>query len=160
MAAKPLDPSLVEDIITDWRIGQLSQRQIAEKRGVSNGMVAKLTKGVERDMSGIVSAGIQYQQALQTHDERIVSAVEQVVSEAAKRIEWLNKAALKNVQAAMAAECTSQNDFRSRADTISKAKDVVIGKSPDTAIQINTSSAQAITASEVKRIRAQLDDEC
>jgi hypothetical protein len=50
MAAKPLDQVLVEDILIDWRLGQLSQRQIAEKRGVSNGVVAKITKGVDRDV--------------------------------------------------------------------------------------------------------------
>ncbi|MHB8914942.1 MAG: hypothetical protein ACYC4K_03920 [Thiobacillus sp.] len=145
MAAKPLDPLLIEDIITDWRLGQLSQRQIAEKRGVSNGVVAKLTKGVARDVSGIVSAGIQYQQALHTHDERIVSAVEAVVSEASKRMEWLNKAALKNVQEAMTHKCENQNDYRARADTISKAKEVVVGKSPDTAIQINNTNESVKT---------------
>ena len=145
MSAKPLDPVLIDDILIDWRLGQLSQRQIADKRGVSNGVVAKITKGVARDVSGIVSAGIQYQQALHTQDERIVSAVEQVVSEASKRMEWLNKAALKNVQEAMNAECVNQNDYRARADTISKAKEVVIGKSPETAIQINNSTPQQIT---------------
>ena len=39
----------------------------------------------------------------------------------------------------MNAECTNQNDYRARADTISKAKEVVIGKDPATAIQINNS---------------------
>lgn len=141
MAAKALDKSIADAIIVDWRIGQLSQREIADKHGVSNGMVAKLTKGVERDVSSIVSAGIQYQQALHAHDERIVSAVEDVVSAAVKRAEWLNCQALKNVQEAMSAECANQNDYRARADTISKAKDVVLGKTPDTAIQINNESA-------------------
>ena len=137
MAAKPLDPILTEDILIDWRLGQLSQRQIADKRGVSNGVVAKITKGIARDVSAIVSAGLQYQQALHTQDERIVSAVEAIVSEASKRMEWLNKAALKNVQEAMSHGCENQNDYRARADTISKAKEVVVGKTPDTAIQIN-----------------------
>jgi len=31
----------------------------------------------------------------------------------------------------------NQNDYRARADTILKAKEVVLGKTPDTAIQIN-----------------------
>lgn len=141
MAAKPLDPDKVKDIITDWRLGQMSQRQIAEKHKVSNGAVAKITKGIDHDVSDIVSAGIQYRQALQAHDERIVSAVETVVSDTVKRMEWLNNAALRNVSEAMAAECTNQNDFRARADTIGKAKEVVFGKTPDTAIQINQSSA-------------------
>jgi hypothetical protein len=137
MAAKPLDPEKVARIITDWRLGQMSQRQIAEKHKVSNGVVAKLTKGVEHDVSSIVSDGIQYKQALQAHDERIVSAVEEAVDERVKQMEWLNKAALKNVSEAMKAECTNQNDFRARADTIVKAKETVFGKGVETAIQIN-----------------------
>lgn len=137
MAAKPLDRTIAEDIVTDWRLGQLSQRQIADKRKVSLGMVNKLCKDVARDVEPIVNAGIQYHQALHTQDERIVNAVEQVVNEAANRMEWLNKAALKNVQEAMEAKCNDQQDYKARADTVLKAKEAVFGKTPDTAIQIN-----------------------
>lgn len=137
MAAKPIDQAIAEAIVTDWRVGQMSQRQIADKHSVSNGLVAKITKGVEQDAASIVSAGIQYQQALHSHDERIVSAVESAVDERVKRMEWLNIQALKNVRQAMESPCEGQNDYRSRADTISKAKEVVVGKTPDTAIQIN-----------------------
>jgi hypothetical protein len=144
MAAKPLDQELIEDILIDWRLGQLSQDQIAKKWGVSKGSVNKVCKGIEQDAAGIVTAGIQYQQALHAHDDRIVTAVESVVTEVSKRIEWLNKASLKNVQEAMAQRCENQNDYRARADTISKAKDVVIGKTPETAIQINNSSAPQV----------------
>ena len=116
----------------------MSQRQLAEKHKVSLGMVSKLCKGVNQDAATIVNAGVQYRQALAAHDERIVNAVEQVVDERVKREEWLNIQALRNVKESMAHPCESQSDYRARADTISKAKEVVIGKSPDTAIQINT----------------------
>ena len=138
MAAKPLDPSIAEAIVVDWRVGQMSQRQLAEKHKVSLGMVSKLCKGVNQDAATIVNTGVQYRQALAAHDERIVNAVEQVVDERVKREEWLNIQALRNVKESMAHPCESQSDYRARADTISKAKEVVIGKSPDTAIQINT----------------------
>lgn len=141
MAAKPLDTKIAEAIITDWRVGQMSQRQLAEKHKVSNGMVAKLTKGVEQDAASIVSSGIQYRQALQAQDERIVSAVETAVDVAVKRTEWLNVQALKNVQGAMADPCANQNDYRARADTILKAKETVFGKSPDVAVQVNNNPA-------------------
>jgi hypothetical protein len=102
-----------------------------------------------------VSAGIEYQRALHVHDERIVSAVEDVVSIAVKRIEWLNEQALRNVRDAMQAACANQNDYRARADTISKAKDVVVGKSPDTAIQINNNtSPRDITDADLANIIA------
>ena len=50
MAAKPLDPVLIDNILIDWRLGQFSQQDIAEKRGVSKGAVNKLCKGVARDV--------------------------------------------------------------------------------------------------------------
>ena len=162
MAAKPLDPEKVARIITDWRLGQMSQRQIAEKHKVSNGVVAKLTKGVEHDVSSIVSDGIQYKQALQAHDERIVSAVEEAVDERVKQMEWLNKAALKNVSEAMKADCTNQNDFRARADTIVKAKETVFGKGVETAIQINNQQPTtpfSVSPVEVRGIIEQLNGE-
>lgn len=62
---------------------------------------------------------------------------EKLVDERVKQMEWLNKAALKNVSEAMKAECANQNDFRARADTIVKAKETVFGKGVETAIQIN-----------------------
>jgi predicted DNA-binding protein YlxM (UPF0122 family) len=60
-----------------------------------------------------------------------------LVDERVKRMEWLNVQALKNVKGAMAHPCENQNDYRARADTISKAKEVVVGRQPETAIQIN-----------------------
>ena len=158
MAAKPLNPSIAEAIVVDWRVGQMSQRQLAEKHKVSLGMVSKLCKGVNQDAATIVNTGVQYRQALAAHDERIVNAVEQVVDERVKRQEWLNVQALKNVQQAMDAPCEGQTDYQRRADTISKAKDVVIGKTPDTAIQINNQNHKPSYESEyLKRIQANFE---
>ncbi len=137
MAAKPLPQSIKDAILTDWRLGQMSQRQIAEKYSVSNGAVAKITKDIDQDVAPIVSAGIQYQQALHAHDERIVSAVESHVDLVVSRLEYLNRQAMQNVQEAMDAGCENQSDFRSRALTINAAKETLVGKTPDTAIQIN-----------------------
>ena len=88
MAAKPLDPAIAEAVVTDWRVGQMSQRQLAEKHSISLGMVSKLCKGVRQDAVSIVNAGIEYRQALAAHDERIVNAVEKVVDERIKRDGW------------------------------------------------------------------------
>ena len=150
MAAKPLDPTIAEAVVTDWRVGQMSQRQLADKHKISLGMVSKLCKGVEQDAAAIVNAGVQYRQALGAHDERIVNAVEAVVDERVKRQEWLNVQALKNVQQSMESRCEGQMDYQRRADTILKAKETVIGKTPETAIQINNSSAPTITHEEFR----------
>jgi hypothetical protein len=39
----------------------------------------------------------------------------------------------------MMAGCENQQDFKSRADTILKGKEAVIGKTPDVAVQVNNS---------------------
>lgn len=142
MAAKPLDPKITEAIVTDWRVGQMSQRQLAETHKVSLGMVSKLCKGVEQDAAPIVNMGIQYGQALAGHGERIVNAIETAVEVAVKRHEWLNVQALKNVQGAMDDPCANQNDYRARADTILKAKETVLGKAPETQVNVQTNIQQ------------------
>lgn len=137
---KPIHSDVTESIINDWRIGELSQNDIADKYKISKGAVNKLCKGVPQDGAAIVTTGIQYKQALAQQTDRFVTAVEKTVDERVKRQEWLNVQALRNVQEAMKHQCNGQADFQRRADTIAKAKDVVIGKQPDTAIQINNSA--------------------
>jgi len=137
MAAKPTDAEIVEAVLIDRRVLGMSIRDLADKHKISRGKAGEICKGVEQDGIAIVDAGIKYNQALAEHDGRMVDAIVDAVSVAIKRAEWLNCQALKNVEQAMQADCANQNDFRARADTIAKAKDVVVGKSPETAIQIN-----------------------
>jgi hypothetical protein len=141
MAAIPLDETLIAKIVADWRTGAFSQQALADKHKVSKGAVNKLCKGVEQDMTAIVTAGIAYNQGLLNQDDRMVTAVTAVVDEAASRMEWLNKAALKNVQEAMKASCENQQDFKHRADTVLKAKEAVFGKAAETVIN-NTNAQQ------------------
>jgi len=142
MAAKPLPSSVRDAVLTDWRMGQMSQQAIADKYAISKGVVNKVCKGVEQDVAPIVTAGIQYQQALHAHDDRIVTAVESHVDLVVSRLEYLNRQAMQNVQEAMDAGCENQSDFRSRAMTINAAKETLVGKTPDTAIQINNATGQ------------------
>ena len=142
MATKPLPAFIRDAVLTDWRMGQMSQQAIADKHEISKGVVNKVCKGVEQDVAPIVTAGIQYQQALHAHDDRIVTAVESHVDLVVSRLEYLNRQAMQNVQEAMDAGCANQSDFRSRALTINAAKETLVGKTPDTAIQINNANGQ------------------
>ena len=83
-----------------------------------------------------------------------------LVEESVKRMEWLNNAALKNVQEAMKASCENQQDYKHRADTVLKAKEAVFGKQPDTAIQINnaTQARPAIDIEAYRLARVQILD--
>ena len=143
MAAIPLNDDKVSRIVADWRTGAFSQQDLADKHKVSKGSVNKLCKGVEQDMTAIVTAGIQYQSGLSAQDDRIVTAVTAVVDEAASRMEWINKAALKNAQEAMKASCASQQDYKNRADTVLKTKETLFGRTPNTIIS-NTNAQQNI----------------
>lgn len=134
---KPLSKSTLEDIRTDWRQGRLSQRHIASKYKISIGAVNRICKGVEQDLAPIVNGAVEYKQKLIGLSEREVNAVESTVQSIVGRLEYLNQQAMKNVQEAMEQSCEEQADFRSRADTILKAKETLVGKTPETAIQIN-----------------------
>ncbi len=134
MAAKPIKPSIAAAIVTDWRTGEYSQRQLADKHKVSTGKVAQLTKGVLQDGAAIVSAGIQYRQALAAQDERMVSTITEIVDKKVARLEWLREAAMQNVTEAMSAECRDQMDYKARADTINKAVEAV---DPKVGTQVN-----------------------
>ncbi|MGZ8907299.1 MAG: hypothetical protein ACXW1U_16455 [Methylobacter sp.] len=140
MAGKPTPKETVDKIVSAWRTGEYTQRELAFKFKVSSGLVAKLTKGVAQDVNNIVSAGVQYKQGLAVQREQsahIVDAIEAAVDERTKHIQFFTNAAIKNVQEALKAPCDGQQDFKARADTIIKGKETVLGKPPDTAIQIN-----------------------
>jgi len=137
MAAASIDNNIKLSIVADWRTGEYSQQQLSDKYEVSKGLVNKLCKGVEQDTSAIVNAGIKYRLGLAAHDDRNVTAINEAVTEHTKHIQFFNRAAITNVQEAMVHECNNQNDYRARAETILKGKETVLGKTPDTAIQIN-----------------------
>ena len=142
-----MDKSVVEAILLDWRLGQLSQQKIAEKHKVSKGAVNKICKGVRQDVSAIVTAGIQYQQALSAHDDRIVTAVTAVVDEISKRLNYFrgaNMLVAKTVATKVQADGTSASfqDLHVAATALGRAQESVIGKSRGTFLN-NAISAQS-----------------
>ena len=149
---KPLSKSTIEDIRIDWRQGRLTQRDIASKYKISPAAVNKICKGLDRDLVGVVNKSIEVRQELNRLSEREVNAVNKTVDTIASRLEWLNEQAMKNVSDAMKAEAVEQVDFRSRADTILKAKETLVGKTPETAIQINNQQNGGLPAKIVRTI--------
>lgn len=140
MAGKATPKETVDKIVSAWRTGEYTQRELAEKFKVSLGLVSKHTKGVDQDMNAIVNAGVQYKQGLAAQREQsvhVANAIETAVDERTKHIQFFTNAAIQNVQEALKAPCEGQQDFKARAETIIKGKETVLGKQPDTAIQIN-----------------------
>ena len=149
MATPALKPAKVAAIVTDWRIGKMSQRQLAKEHGVSLGAVSKLCKGVEQDGVAIVNAGTQYRQALAGHDERMVNAVEREVDERTAQIQFFTNATMRNVAKLMKDHVDKEGvtpviEHKLTQDTIAKGKETVIGKTADTAVQINIGHESAL----------------
>jgi len=140
MASKPIPDSIKESILADWRTGEYSQRHIAQRYKVSLGVVNKITKGVDKSTAPIVNKLVEAKQELSQLDERTVNAVHEVVDSKVKWLEFLNRSAIKNVQQAMAKDCIDQQDFNYRAKTIGVAKEVIEGKNPSVAVQVNNNA--------------------
>lgn len=169
MAAKAIDKSVADAILIDWRVGQSSQDQIAQKHRVSKGLVNKLCKGVDQDGASIVTAGIQYRQALSGHDDRMVTAVTAAVDEATKRLQFYRGASML-VAKAVASKVqqdgmsASYQDLNAAAHALGRMQEAVLGKAPDTTI-VNTNAVQntlplVYTAAEVRAVHEMLESLC
>jgi transcriptional regulator with XRE-family HTH domain len=111
----------------------LSQQKIAEKHKVSKGAVNKICKGVEQDVASIVTAGVQYQQALSQHDDRIVNAVSKTVDEISKRLNFFrgaNMLVARTVVSKVQTDGTnaSYQDLNAAATALGRAQESVVGK--------------------------------
>lgn len=63
-----------------------------------------------------------------------------LVSERLNHEQFFTNAAIRNVQESLQVPCESQQDFKYRAETIQKGRETVLGKSPDSAVQINNNN--------------------
>lgn len=157
MSAKPLDPVIAEAIVRDWRIGKMSIRDLADKHGVSRGKVGELCKGIPKDASAIVDAGIQYRQALAGHDGRMADAIEKEVEEQTKNLEFYNSGQnfLARVGLAKVKGTLDPNTGKPTEDTtpqllsavsgvVNTSRQGVIGMNPSTVI--NNTNAQQVNS--------------
>lgn len=138
--------ALDSKILIEWRTTEATQRDLADLFGVSNGYIAKVTKGVVKDAKEVVSKGIEYNQLLAAFDEQIVSRIKEIVSEKTQAIQFLDMAAVLNIQKMLPKTLSNDTSIyahKAASEAIAKAKEQIVGKSPDTAIQINNSVGAA-----------------
>lgn len=138
-------------IMADWHVGK-TQAALAEDYNCSLGTINKMCKGVERKNVSKVKVLVETKQELADQNEFEVKAVYKEVEDRTKHIQFFNDCAVKNVKQAMEAGCEGQLDFKHRADTIVKAKETVIGKTPEVAIQVNNNSLATIPTEELMRL--------
>lgn len=125
-------------LVADISTNQFSVRELGKKYGVSNATVQKYKDDADLQSEQVVNAGIAYKTGLAVIGDSVkVNAIVNAVDERTQHLMFFTHAAVKNVQEAMSSLCESQSDYQRRADTISKGKDTVLGKQPDTAVQIN-----------------------
>ena len=130
----------LDKIVVEWRTGQYSVRDLARRFDVSIGTVAKVTKGVAQDVAHLVNAGVQFKQGLAEQSEQVVNAVQNAVDQRTKDLAFFRTASMivakKAATKVQAENCTMQ-DVRHAAEAISKSKETIFGRQPETAIQIN-----------------------
>ncbi len=157
MATPGIPDDTKELILADFKTGDFTQRHLAQKYKLSLGAINKLTKGVDKSTAHIVNNLVQAKQALSQLDERTVNAVNTVVDKKVHMLEVLTSYTMKNAADAMKAQCTDQLDFKHRADTLLKTKEVIVGKNPDVAIQVNNGiNDTPVTVDQYADIAAQL----
>ena len=167
MAAKAIDKSVAEAILIDWRVGQSSQDQIAQKHRVSKGLVNKLCKGVDQDGAAIVTAGVQYRQALSGHDDRMVTALTAAVDEITQRRRFFRGANMlvANTVAAKVKQDglnATYQDLSAAAIALGRAQEAVLGKAPSTVINAShtVTAVPNTSPEELRRINKMLEDAC
>lgn len=167
MAAKPINKEVSDAILIDWRIGRLSQRELADKHKVSAGVVNKICKGVVQDVAPIVNAQVQINQALAGHDERMVNAVHDAVDEIARFQKFFrggNMLVANTVVAKVKEQGKSASflELAQAATALTKTQDAVLGKSPETVIN-NTNAVQTViqhTPEQLRKLNQDLEDAC
>lgn len=134
-----------DEVLADWKTGKFTERDLASKYKISPATAHNIVKGVDKTLSALISKQLEINQELAEHTEQEVSKFKQEVDERTKHIQFFNNAALKNVSVAVKkiGESTSQAEHRMLAETIAKGREVVLGKTPDTAIQINNNTSEA-----------------
>jgi hypothetical protein len=167
VAARPIPKEVVDAVLIDWRIGRLSQQDIAERHRVSKGTVNKICKGVPQDFASIVTAGVQFNQALAPHDDRIVTAIHDAVEEELRLRKFFRGANMlvANTVATKVREqgkSASFQDLNAAASALGRTQESVLGKAPEVVVN-NTNSLPLVmnlSPAELRRINQELEDAC
>ena len=152
-----------DKILADFHTGYFSIRQLADKYETSHTTVNKLTKGVEPKHKAKVDTIVSIQSDLAEESFQEVYSVNQVIEERTKHLIFFQNAAIKNqvlankgidnINALIKEEEKNNNGKSVLATscmsivkdhaTITKTnKETVLGRDPDTAIQINNQNNQ------------------
>lgn len=134
-----LDEAKMEEALSHVKSGK-SFRQAYLLTGVNYKKIEReaAKRGIKKgDLSQIIAEKTMVETKFVSLCDSDKTIVNDIVDERIKHIQFFNHAAIKNVQESMALRCESQQEFKFRSETIAKGREVVLGKAPDTALQIN-----------------------
>jgi len=129
-----------DELLADWKTGKYSERDLASKYRISPATVHKNVTGVDKSIAPLISAQVEINQQIAELSEQELSRFKQEVDERTKHIMFFNNAAIVNVAGSLKLPCDSQNDFKARAETISKGREVVLGKTPETQVNVQNNT--------------------
>lgn len=129
-----------DKILGEWRTGEYTQRDLAYRHKVSASLVNQIVKGEPKSAVNTINKMVEAKQELATMDIQTVNAVNAVVDERVKHIQFFDNAAIINIQRAMKLKLDKVGAHKILADTINTARESVLGKQPTTAVQINNSA--------------------
>jgi hypothetical protein len=146
----PVDKKITDGILLDWETGGYTQTALAEKHRVSIGLVNRVCKDAPKKHENILKSGIAYKTMLYEQEPKIVKAIEKVVDDKSRDIEFFNNAQRKlaNVGLALIAKSIDANGVPSDdfsigelvgvSNVVQASRTGILGKPGDTTnIQIN-----------------------
>ena len=150
-----------DKILADWRTGAYTQEDLVDKYKVSDGLVCKLCRGVQKDMSEIVRKEIESKQALANAsltNPHIIEAVEKIVRDATSHLIFFTSASLIVAHAAVSKVMNPDGkltmyDLKAAQEVIAKGKETVFGKQPETAVQVNVNTEEKQSKEEYLQAR-------
>ena len=127
-----------KNILADFHIGK-SQSLLSKIYSVSLGTVNKMCKGVEPKNVDKVKALVSVTTELSSQNENEVKAVLSEVNERVRHIKFFTDTTIKNLSilSEKIGEETTVFEHLKIQEAILKGKETVIGKTPDTAVQVN-----------------------
>jgi transposase len=134
----------LEALQSDKRTGSYTVRELAERHGISKSLVQKLVGHLEPDLAAIVDSNVKAKQQLSELSGQELQSVSTIVDGRTKHLQFFTNATLKNLSMMVKKidEDTPIADHKIAQEAIYKGKETLMGKTPETAIQINNNVTQ------------------
>jgi hypothetical protein len=155
------------EIIADWETGKYTERSLAHKHKISSGTIHNIVTGVTKSLEPLISKQVEINQEIAKLNEQELSNFKQEVDERTRDLTYFNKTQIRlaNIAVEMVEEKKqtgelSMMELSSASRVVKDSREGVVGKAPDTAIQINnngsTSSVSTMTRADRERRLAEL----